>query len=87
MDALSPDIARKLLTRDFANLAQRVQRGANLSRSEKDARHFPFTHPQPRTLPSSKTAPNRLAISQLQHLPQAKKPSIRPIPLTKVTAH
>ena len=35
MDALSPDIARKLLTRDFANLAQRVQRGGNLSRSER----------------------------------------------------
>jgi hypothetical protein len=33
MDALSPDIARKLLTRDFANLAQLVQRGGNLSRS------------------------------------------------------
>ena len=32
---LSPDLARKLLTRDFANLAQRVQRGGNLSRSER----------------------------------------------------
>jgi len=32
---LSPDIARKLLTRDIANLAQRVQRGGNLSRSER----------------------------------------------------
>ena len=35
MDAVSPDIAKKLLTRDFANLAQRVQRGGNLSRSER----------------------------------------------------
>jgi phage terminase Nu1 subunit (DNA packaging protein) len=35
MDAISPDIARKLLTRDIANLAQRVQRGGNLSRSER----------------------------------------------------
>ena len=35
MDTLSPDIARKLLTRDIANLAQRVQRGGNLSRSER----------------------------------------------------
>jgi hypothetical protein len=32
---LSPDLARKLLTRDFANLAQRVQRGGNLSRTER----------------------------------------------------
>jgi len=35
MDALSPDIARKLLNRDVANLAQRVQRGGNLTRSER----------------------------------------------------
>jgi phage terminase Nu1 subunit (DNA packaging protein) len=35
MDPLSPDIARKLLNRDFANLAQRVHRGGNLSRSER----------------------------------------------------
>jgi hypothetical protein len=33
MDALSPDIARKWLNRDVANLAQRVQRGGNLTRS------------------------------------------------------
>ena len=32
---LSPDIAKKLLHRDLANLAQRVQRGGNLSRSER----------------------------------------------------
>lgn len=35
MDNLSPDLAKKLLNRDFANLAQRVQRGGNLSRSER----------------------------------------------------
>ena len=35
MDAISPDIAKKLLHRDLANLAQRVQRGGNLSRSER----------------------------------------------------
>lgn len=35
MDSISPDIAKKLLTRDFANLAQRVQRGGNLSKSER----------------------------------------------------
>lgn len=35
MDSVSPDIARKLLNRDFANLAQRVQRGGNLSKSER----------------------------------------------------
>ena len=35
MDSVSPDIAKKLLTRDFANLAQRVQRGGNLSRAER----------------------------------------------------
>ncbi len=32
---LYPDLARKLLTRDFANLAQRVQHGGNLSRTER----------------------------------------------------
>jgi hypothetical protein len=32
---LSPDLARKLLTRDFANLAPRVQLGGNLSRTER----------------------------------------------------
>jgi hypothetical protein len=37
MDTISPDIAKKLLTRDFANLIQRVQRGGNLSRSERVA--------------------------------------------------
>jgi DNA-binding transcriptional regulator YdaS (Cro superfamily) len=35
MDSISPDIAKKLLHRDLANLAQRVQRGGNLSRSER----------------------------------------------------
>lgn len=35
MDSISPDIAKKLLHRDYANLAQRVQRGGNLSRSER----------------------------------------------------
>jgi bifunctional DNA-binding transcriptional regulator/antitoxin component of YhaV-PrlF toxin-antitoxin module len=35
MDSLSPDIARKLLNRGFANLAQRVHRGGDLSRSER----------------------------------------------------
>jgi hypothetical protein len=32
---LSPDLARKLLTRDFANPTQRVQRGGILSRTER----------------------------------------------------
>ena len=35
MDSIAPDLAKKLLSRDFANLAQRVQRGGNLSRSER----------------------------------------------------
>ena len=35
MDTIAPEIARKLLNRDFANLAQRVQRGGNLSRAER----------------------------------------------------
>ena len=35
MDTITPDIAKKLLTRDFANLAQRVHRGGNLSRAER----------------------------------------------------
>ena len=35
MDTISPDIAKKVLSRDFANLIQRVQRGGNLSQSER----------------------------------------------------
>ena len=35
MDTISPDIAKKVLSRDFANLIQRVQRGGNLSPSER----------------------------------------------------
>jgi hypothetical protein len=35
MDTITPDIAKKLLTRDIANLAQRVHRGGNLSRAER----------------------------------------------------
>ena len=35
MDTIPPDIARKLLNRDFANLAQRVQHGGKLSRAER----------------------------------------------------
>lgn len=35
MDSLSPDIAKKLLSRDLANLAQRIQRGEKLSKSER----------------------------------------------------
>lgn len=35
MDNISPQIARKLLAHDFTNLAQRVQQGGKLSRSER----------------------------------------------------
>ena len=35
MDAVSPDIAKKLLSRDFANLAGRVQKGGKLTRPER----------------------------------------------------
>jgi DNA-binding CsgD family transcriptional regulator len=35
MDAVSPDIARKLLSRDFANLVGRVQKGGKLTRAER----------------------------------------------------
>ena len=35
MDSVAPDIAKKLLTRDFANLVQRVQRGGKLNRAER----------------------------------------------------
>lgn len=35
MDTIPPEIARKLLNRDFANLAQRVQRGGKLNRAER----------------------------------------------------
>ncbi len=32
---IAPDLARKLLTRDFANLVQRIQHGGKLSRAER----------------------------------------------------
>ena len=32
---IPPDVARKLLSKDFANLIQRVQRGGKLSRTER----------------------------------------------------
>jgi hypothetical protein len=35
MEALSPDIAKKLLNRDFANLVARVQKGGKLTRAER----------------------------------------------------
>jgi hypothetical protein len=35
MDALPPDIAKKLLNRDFANLVKRVQAGGKISRTER----------------------------------------------------
>jgi DNA-binding CsgD family transcriptional regulator len=35
MEAVNPDIAKKLLTRDFANLVGRVQKGGKLTRAER----------------------------------------------------
>jgi hypothetical protein len=35
MDPVSPDIAKKLLSRDFANLVGRVQKGGKLTRAER----------------------------------------------------
>jgi hypothetical protein len=35
MDAIPPDVAKKLLNRDFANLVKRVQNGGKLNRSER----------------------------------------------------
>jgi hypothetical protein len=35
MDAIPPDIAKKLLNRDFANLVKRVQAGGKISRAER----------------------------------------------------
>lgn len=35
MEAVSPDIAKKLLSRDFSNLVGRVQKGGKLSRAER----------------------------------------------------
>ncbi len=35
MDSVAPDIARKLLSRDFANLVSRVQKGGKLTRAER----------------------------------------------------
>ena len=35
MESVSPDIAKKLLTRDFTNLVARVQKGGKLTRAER----------------------------------------------------
>jgi hypothetical protein len=35
MEPVSPDIAKKLLSRDFANLVGRVQKGGKLTRAER----------------------------------------------------
>ena len=35
MDAIPPDVAKKLLNRDFANLVKRVQAGGKISRAER----------------------------------------------------
>ena len=35
MDTVAPDIARRLLSRDFANLVARVQKGGKLTRVER----------------------------------------------------
>ena len=35
MDPVSPDVAKKLLSRDFANLIARVQKGGKLTRAER----------------------------------------------------
>jgi len=35
MEAITPEIARKLLSRDFANLVHRVQNGGKLTRAER----------------------------------------------------
>src|ERR1051325_10691385 len=35
MDAIPPDVAKKLLNRDFANLVKRVQAGGKMSRTER----------------------------------------------------
>ena len=35
METIAPELAKKLLNRDFANLAQRVQRGGKLNRTER----------------------------------------------------
>jgi hypothetical protein len=39
MEAVSPDIAKKLLSRDFANLVGRVQKGGKLTRAERAMLH------------------------------------------------
>jgi hypothetical protein len=36
MEPVSPDIAKKLLSRDFANLVGRVQKGGKLTRAERN---------------------------------------------------
>ena len=39
MEPVSPDIAKKLLSRDFANLVARVQKGGKLTRAERAMLH------------------------------------------------
>jgi hypothetical protein len=41
MDPVSPDIAKKLLSRDFANLVGRVQKGGKLTRGERATNSAP----------------------------------------------
>ena len=36
MEPIPPEVARKLLNRDFSNLIQRVQGGGKLTRSERN---------------------------------------------------
>ena len=39
MEPVSPDIAKKLLSRDFANLVSRVQKGGKITRAERAMLH------------------------------------------------
>ena len=38
MESVAPDIAKMLLTRDFANLVSRVQQGGKLCRAKRNGR-------------------------------------------------
>jgi hypothetical protein len=58
---IPPDLAKKLLNRDFSNLAQRVHRGGNLSRSERAMLHGMATA----SLPTATLAENYVELAKI----------------------
>ncbi len=58
---IPPDLAKKLPNRDFSNLAQRVHRGGNLSRSERVMLHGMATA----SLPTATLAENYVELAKI----------------------